>query len=121
MGGSHDSAYPGGQNPLQINIAELAKEFPLNADGLFGEPGTGNSQVIKSQDPLVTANHFFDVLSQGADIGPMPDGKEGQFANFSNVTFVSLRPTSSDGSPSLLINLKRLGQKMQKIHFEKKE
>ena len=121
MGGSYDQAYPGGQNPLQANIAELAKEYPLNSEGLFGVAGKGNSQVVKSRDPDATADHFFDVLSQGADVGSMPDGKEGKFANFSNVTFVSLRPTSSDGTPSLLINLKRIGQKMQKIHFEKED
>jgi len=117
MGGSTGNAYPGGQNPLLENIAELAKKYPLNSEGLFGEPGTGDSQVIKSKEPLDTANYFFEVLSQGGDVGALPGGKEGQLAAFSNTTFVSLRPTSDDGSPSMLINLKKLGQKMQKIHF----
>lgn len=127
MGKSRAGGIPGtrGATPAPSfsgNLPSLESEFPMTPGGWFGEKSSkknSDARIIKSQDPLATAEHFFDLASNGGKMHV--DTPKIKIVKFYDGSRVGFRPVStSDGSPAVEIWLESPSRcKDQKIHFER--
>jgi len=102
---------------LTSNVAKARAEFKVTAKGYFGRTGK-NSRVIHSAHPAASALRLWSLLSQGARIERLKNGK-GSIAWFADGSHVVYRPTTS-GSPAVSITSMTAGLGLpatQKVHF----
>ena len=86
-----------------------------------GQPAVGRRvdvQVVRSPDPAKTANEFFDKLSLGGRIQPLPRGN-GVMGRFDDDSGVVYRPSSKSGGPAVNITIVGKYGDEYKIHFER--
>ena len=115
------------------NLEKTKKKYPTDSDGYFGKPGQGRSHTrnIESENPLETAQDFFDNISEGGERDIIVDKKTGEKkgvkATMNDGSIITYREiSSSDGSPVVEINITRSNSpsintqiQNQKIHFVK--
>ena len=104
------------------NLSNLKSEYTYN-NGYFFEKGLGREHTRDnySENPLETAQEFYDKLTYGGIESEFTNGK-GLKTRMADGTIVSFRETStSDGSPVVEINIQKSSNygdlKQQKIHF----
>lgn len=114
----------GHHHTISENLPSLTSSFEYH-DGYFGEKGQGRSFVrnISSDDPVKTAQDFYDKAALGGIEHQMDNGK-GLYTKMKDGSILSYREvSSSDGSPAVEINIRDSndhgGVKFQKIHFSK--
>ena len=103
---------------LGQNIARLSQTYPLDASGRLGTKDVG-SQVIFTDTPMATAEHFLDRLTAG---GKLKDSSTESIKHFrfpGSKETVIFRPISAHGSPAISINAKSHFGHEYKIHFVK--
>ena len=111
-----------GANPLpsvRDNLSRLQEEFPMTSAGWFGHKSEHKSdaRIIESNDPDATAERFFRIASEGANLKRKGTGH--RLAKFDDNTVVYYREASKSGGPAINISNKVGGvPKSQKIHFE---
>ena len=105
-------------------MPSLKSEYKYQ-NGYFGDPGQGRDFVrnIKSDDPVKTAQDFYDKAAHGGIKKEMNNVK-GVYTKIKDGSILSYREvSSSDGSPAVEINIKQSTDhgdiKYQKIHFVK--
>lgn len=119
-------SYKGGASyyhDISDNEKALCALFPISPGGYFGMKGQGRGKTrnIVSENPLETAEEFYDILAYGGIENQLSNGKglHTQLADGSTVTFRQI--SSSDGTPVVEIQIH--GQSVetaihtQKIHF----
>ncbi len=114
----------GHHHSITENLPSLTSSYAYN-NGYFGDRGQGRDFVrnISSEDPVRTAQDFYDNASHGGIERQMENGN-GLYTKMKDGTILSYREvSSSDGSPAVEINIKKStdsgGIKYQKIHFVK--
>ena len=114
----------GHHHSITENLPSLKSEYKYY-NGYFGDPGQGRDFVrnIKSDDPVKTAQEFYDKAAHGGIEKQLNNGK-GVYTKMKDGSILSYREvSSSDGSPAVEINIKQSTDhgdiKYQKIHFVK--
>ena len=114
----------GHHHSIMENLPSLKSEYKYH-NGYFGDPGQGRDFVrnIKSDDPVKTAQDFYDKAAHGGIEKQMNNGK-GVYTKMKDGSILSYREVSSfDGSPAVEINIRQSTEhgdiKYQKIHFVK--
>lgn len=114
----------GHHHSITENLPSLTSSYDYH-NGYFGVKGTGGNIVrnISSDDPVKTAQDFYDKAAHGGIERPMTNGK-GLYTKMKDGSILSYREiSSSDGSPAVEINIKKSTNhgdvKYQKIHFVK--
>lgn len=114
----------GHHHSIMENLSSLKSEYKYH-NGYFGNPDRGRDFVrnIKSDDPVKTAQDFYDKAAHGGVEKQMNNGK-GVYTKMKDGSILSYREvSSSDGSPAVEINIKQSSDhgdiKYQKIHFVK--
>lgn len=107
------------------NVQSAIDRYEFNEEsGYFGVKGsTGSVRRLKCDDPLSSAHDFFALVTKGGRLENLPKGK-GWRVDLKDGTTITLRDKSSDGSPSMQIEISRSYEgrvKSQKIHFIPKE
>ena len=122
MGAGSGGGYatsPSSGAAFRRNIDRLAKKYPLDQKGRFGKPARrADVQVVRSPDPAKTANEFFDTLSLGGRIQPLPRGN-GVMGRFDDDSGVVYRPSSKSGGPAVNITIVGKYGDEYTIHFER--
>lgn len=123
------STYKGGSpthRSLRENLPDVGKNplFGRN-DNHYGVSGKGGAAVttIKSDNPIKTAQEFFDKIGYGGAF--MADAKTGQImknrVRLRDGTIINYRVVSKSGGPAVEINVKKssdsCGLRSHKIHF----
>ena len=121
--------YKGGTNhhrSLRENFSNLSSNplFVRNGNH-FGVAGKGGASVttIKSDNPLKTAQEFFDKIGHGGQF--MVDSKTNRYTynrvQLKDGTIINYRVYSKSGSPAVDINVDssndNCGLRTHKIHF----
>lgn len=127
MGGGRGKHYglPSGTSDIFLdNVKAARNEFPVDANGRFGEPGRRSSvQVLYAEDVTASAERLYRMLAEGGDeVRNQPSYM--RRVTFPDGTHVTLRVYGQDKDPVIGINpatsTKTEGF-MYKIHFEPKE
>lgn len=124
----HD-VYEGGASDY-YSFAENADNLKMTyafSQGYFGNKGDSKSNSIRhieSDDPLSSAQSFYDMAAYGGMEESLGPGK--WKATMEDGTVITMRETStSDGSPVVDINIEKGSDskniKSQKIHFTKRK
>jgi hypothetical protein len=110
---------------INSNIGKMKNAYPISGSGYFGEKGSSSKvRVIKSKDPIKTANDFFSKISKGGT--KLKNDKNFKISSLSDGSIITMRistKTSRKGkSPAVDINVKKSNIKTtvknQKIHIE---
>jgi len=121
MGGGSSANPSARSSSTDRAINALQKEFPLDRNGYFGEPGTSktekNRQII-SEDPDSSFQRFSKGWTRGAKVDSSVKLTDGTSYLHPDGTRVNVRPTSASGSPAVDIKSSNPRVKNQKIHFE---
>lgn len=119
--------YKGGAehyHSITENLAALKDKYEYE-DGYFGEQSPGHNadkRIIASNNPLMTAEDFYDTGAHGG-IERMLDNGKGVRTDMADGTTFTFREVSGspDRSPAVSISIRRStntgGVKTQKIHF----
>lgn len=107
------------------NVQSVIDKYEFNEDsGYFGVKGSrSNVRRLTSDDPVSAAHDFFARLTVGGKLENLSNGK-GWRVDLKDGSTIVLRDKSSDGSPSMQIEISREYEgrvKSQKIHFIPKE
>lgn len=121
MGGG--SGRPSVARSIHQNLNRLTREFGPLRHGYFGERGSSSDRRrIASSDPVTAANRFFSLSTRN---GPAVTRAENgtPLVLFRDGSSISIRFTSSDGSPSIQLTTRRATGpiKTQRIHFVRSE
>lgn len=129
MGNGSPSWLPASRNAtathtFAANAQKVIERYPFNEQsGYFGERGSrGDVRRIECDSPIKQAHDFFSLVAEGGRLSDLPGGK-GWRVDLKDGTVVTLRDTSSDGSPSMQLGISREYDgrvKSQKIHFIQK-
>lgn len=130
MGNGNPSWLPARRNDIPSrtfaeNVQAAIDRYKFNEkSGYFGDKGRRSGiRRLESDCPVRQAHDFFKLLTKGGRIDSLPNGK-GWRVDLKDGTVVTLRDHSSDGSPSMRIDISRKYNgrvKTQKIHFIKRE
>jgi len=105
MGGG--SGRPSVARSIHQNLNRLTREFGPLRHGYFGERGSSSDRRrIASSDPVTAANRFFSLSTRN---GPAVTRAENgtPLVLFRDGSSISIRFTSSDGSPSIQLTTRR--------------
>ncbi len=94
----------GYHHSITENLPSLISEYDYH-NGYFGDKGKGRDFVrnIKSDDPVKTAQAFYDKAAHGGIEHQMENGK-GVYAKMKDGSILSYREvSSSDGTPAVEI------------------
>ena len=111
---------------LRENLPGVSKNPLFGRNGNhYGVSGKGGAAVttIKSDNPIKTAQEFFDKIGHGGAF--MADVKTGQITKnrvrLRDGTIINYRVVSKSGGPAVEINIKKssdsCGLRSHKIHF----
>lgn len=107
---------------LNSNLNALTSTYKLTESGYFGEKSGKHIRNIESDNPIKTANDFFNKATKGAKVEATSNG-EGKKAKMSDGYTITIREVShsADKSPAVDIHIKGIPGKIkdQKIHFVK--
>lgn len=127
-GGSHGT-HPADITSLIDGMRLLAKRYRLDAEGRFGVRVSRKTSELHTQDPLGTAQAFWETLSAGAHVTIKRTGYgDVHIAEFSEESVIVWRPITSssikrqEDNPAIDFDIKTLAPglaRAYRLHFKR--